>query len=227
MTLTNVGEAYWFCDMISDSVYYRIFQVSRHTRVSVCIFEGEEGRASDWDLPSLLMPGVYSVRCASYYEITLMPATLCSHWSVVTTPGPDWRDQGRDGEGGTWFTLKWFRVFGNPSPASPDKAVEHCKIPWEIQWILHNTRHKLCPQSVQSCCTPPGTLTPFTESHAHLSAATWIVKNIHTQQMCKLLAHLQYRLSQLGLSGPAGKALRLWQNLKYPTPLLSCMQLHN
>ena len=174
--------------LIDFAIWYRILFIIASfkfpdTRVSVCIFEGEEGRASDWDLPSLLMPGVYSVRCASYYEITLMPATLSSHWSVVTTPGPDWRDQGRDGEGGTWFTLKWFRVFGNPSPASPDKAVEHCKIPWEIQWIVHNTRHKLCPQSVQSCCTQPGTLTPLS-SHMLICLQQHESLKISTHSRC-------------------------------------------
>ena len=223
MTLTNVGEAYWFCDMISDSVYYRIFQVSRHTRVSVCIFEGEEGRASDWDLPS---PDAGCVQCAmcellrDYSDAgnTVLPLVSTQHPEPWLAGSGAWRWGG---------ALKWFRVFGNPNSASSDKAVEHCKIPWEIKWIVHNTRHKLCPQSVQSCCTHSGTLTPLTESHAHLSAATWIVKNIRTQQMCKLLAHLQYRLSELGLLEAAGKALRLWQNLKYPTPLPSCMQLHN
>ena len=81
-------------------------------------------------------------------------------WPWLAGPGA-WRWGG---------ALKWFRVFGNPNSASSDKAVEHCKIPWEIQWILHNTRHKLCPQSVQSCCTHSGTLTPLTESHAQCSS---------------------------------------------------------
>ena len=127
-------------------------QVSRHTRVSVYL----KGRGKGFRSPPRLMPGVYNVlRCTIYYEITLMPATLSSHWTThPRAEAPDWLDQGRDSEG---FTLKSFQVFGNPSSQSrqSSRALQNSlRIANEISTILFT---KLCLISAHG----PGTLTPL------------------------------------------------------------------
>lgn len=155
-------------DIWWDSVYYRIFPDTPE-----CIFEGE-GRASDSDLPPLLMPAVYNVRCTSYYDITLMPATLSSHWSEH--PGP-WL-----AGSGAWqwrVSIETFSSFRQPYPLSQSRQTKQQSIAKFLE--KHNEFStilltKLCLMSVQGSCTAP---TLWRPSLSHMLTCSTVCSNIN------------------------------------------------
>ena len=84
-------------------------------------------------------------------------------------PGPlIGRIKGVTVKGSHWNHFKFSATLA--LQASPDKAVEHCKIPWESPM---NSQQFFSQNSVRPISAHgPGTLTPLSESHeAQLSAA--------------------------------------------------------
>ena len=172
MTLPNVDEA---LKLIDFAIWYLmgfclLSHLSRHTRVY--IWRG--GKGFRFRSPPLLMPAVYNVRCTSYYDITLMPATLSSHWSEH--PGP-WL-----AGSGAWqwrVSIETFSSFRQPYPLSQSRQTKQQSIAKFLE--KHNEFStilltKLCLMSVQGCCTAP---TLWRPSLSHMLTCSTICSNIN------------------------------------------------